>query len=48
MGDKQQEGSNFFRVDGEKDLLYSFLNQERLNNPDGEDKQEDPYADSGK
>lgn len=48
MGDKQQEGSNFFHVDGEKDLLYTFLNQDALKNPDGDSKHEDPYADSGK
>jgi hypothetical protein len=48
MADKQLGSSNFFHVDGDKDLLSAFLNRDALDNLDGDDNHEDPYADNGK
>jgi hypothetical protein len=48
MDDKQLGSSNFFHVDGDKDLLYEFLKYDALDNPDRDSINEDPYADNGK
>jgi hypothetical protein len=48
MADKNLGSSNYFQVDGDKDLLSAFLNRDALDNQNRDNMNEDPYADNGK
>lgn len=48
MGDKNINNNDFIQIDGDKDLLSAFLNQDSLHDQYMPMKNEDPYEENSK